>query len=170
MKKYKPFQFLYLDKHAAWLAEMARQGWYSKRQDLFGFQHFEQGEPAGMAFCWDLAPRAQENLLVYRQRCREAGWEIASTSGRWTCWSKVMVPGEPVQPVRDKASTLAMLLTRQRELSLRFMVMAIILLPNVFSKGRPLWLNLVMTASLVGVAIASMREALYAKIRARQLG
>jgi|GEM_PF-1198578 len=172
IKKYRPFEFLHMDEQAKWLADMARQGWHYKGGDWLGFQHFEESAPAEMAFCWDLPPRSKENALIYRKRCREAGWEMASTSGRWICWSTVVVPGQPVQPVRDNAETKAMLLTRQRQLSAQWMLMVVVLflqLPNLFGKVRPLWLNLAMTACALLGAITYLREATYARARVRQL-
>jgi len=161
-----------MDEHAEWLSEMARQGWHYKGQDFVGFQHFESGAPAEMAFCWDQTPLTKSAAFAYRQKCREAGWEMAASFGRWLCWSISVVPGQPGQPLRDKAGTLAMLLARQRQCSLQVMLllaMMFLQFPNLFGTRKPLWLTIVVLVCLAAAVYFHARDAIYAKARVRQL-
>lgn len=172
VKKFQPFLFERKEKHEAWLADMARQGWRYQGGNILGFQYFEQSAPAEVVFCWDQSPRAKDNVLTYRQQCCEAGWDWVGAQGRWNCWRKAVVPGEPVQPLRDRASAIAMYFDIQRQLSAQQMMLAVVFflqLPNLTGVGRPRWLSILMLLSLAVGTVVHLRGALYAKARKREL-
>lgn len=172
IRKFEPFVFTRKDEHEAWLAEMAREGWHYRGGNAFGFQTFEQGGPAEMVFSWDQAPRAKENAVAYHQQCREAGWELAETDGRWNCWSKPRAPGEPVQPLRDKAHAIAMYLDIQRQHGAQLLFTAAMFTfnsRNIFGSGWPRWLTMLVMLIMLAATAVHVRSAFYAKARVRQL-
>jgi len=173
IRKYQPFVFTRKDEHEAWLADMARQGWRYKGGNVLGFQFFEQGTPAEMVFSWDQAPRAKDNAIAYRRQCREAGWELAETDGRWYCWSKQVAPGEPVQPLRDKAHAIAMYLDIQRQHGAQLLLTVAVFLINsrsLFGTNSPRWLTIFVMLMMLTASAVHARAALCAKARVRLLG
>lgn len=172
IRKFEPFVFTRKEEHEAWLASMARQGWHYKGGNAFGFQYFEQGAPAEMVFSWDQAPRAKDNALAYRQQCRQGGWELAETDGRWYCWSKTVVPGAPVQPLRDKVDAIAMYLDIQRQQSMQLLLTAAVFFVNfrnLFGTGRSLWVTIPILLTMAVASALHVRSAFYAKARVREL-
>lgn len=172
IRKYRPFALRRKEEHEAWMADMARQGWRYKGGNVFGFQYFEQGAPADMVFTWDQAPRGKANAQAYRQQCREAGWELTETRGSWLCWSKMAVPGEPVQPLRGKADAIALYLDIQRQHSAQFLLTATVFFlnfRNLFGIARPLWFTTAITLAMAAATAFHLRGAFHAKARVRQL-
>ncbi|WP_342118404.1 DUF2812 domain-containing protein [Pseudoduganella sp. OTU4001] len=170
--RFKPFRFVRMDAHAAWLAGMARQGWHYLGQNAWGLQRFEQAAPADMAFTWDLAPRKEEELLAYCQRCREAGWELAGTAGRWHCWRQPVVAGQAVLPLRDREGKRAML----RELQGRFgssimlgVVVLFLCLPRLSRPDGPGWFFPAYFIGMLAFMGIMVPNKLHAMSRLRQL-
>lgn len=170
MRKYKPFQFAGMDEHADWLANMARQGWHYRGQDFIGMQAFAQGAPAEVAYCWDRAPRDRRDDPPYRQRCREAGWEMAGSVGRWYCWRKPVLDGQAVAPLRDPLVEKAMLekLYRDsRSTACLYLVLLFLQMPSVM-KSLPWYRVLALPALAIACGLLC-RDALRARARLRTL-
>lgn len=108
LKKFRPFQSWQFEEHGEWLAAMSREGWHYQGQDFIGLQHFEQGASADVEYCWDKAPRANEDGIRYRQQCRENGWELAGNVGRWLCWSRAAAADKTRPAPRDRQRTRAL--------------------------------------------------------------
>lgn len=49
-----------------------------------------------------------EDAVSYRQQCRDQGWEMAASVGRWLCWSRPVSVGHAALPLRDAQRTLAL--------------------------------------------------------------
>lgn len=170
MRKYKPFQFARMDEHAAWLASMARQGWHYQGQDWIGMQAFAPGAPAEVAYCWDQAPRDRRDAPPYRQQCREAGWEMASSVGRWYCWRQPVLDGQAIVPLRDAAVEKAMFKKVYRDAAATaciYLVLLALQAPNV-TPELPWYRVLALLALAIACGLL-FRDALRARARLRTL-
>jgi hypothetical protein len=173
LKTYRPFQPWVFEDHEQWLLAMSRSGWFYKGQDFIGLQHFEQGAAAQVEYCWDKVPRGDGEGERYRRQCRENGWEVAGSVGRWLCWSRPVAAGEVRQAPRGWQGTRDLCqknVVHHWAMAILTALAFALMLLGVLAKLPHVWhWSDCLILLLPGMAISSARDALRAGSRVRAL-
>jgi hypothetical protein len=107
IRKYKLFTAWQDDKEEAWLREMARTGLHLTLPLFPCVYTFVHGEPCDVAYRLDYVPRIRRDELgVYLQVFRDAGWEHLGEMAGWQYFRKPVQAGEPPEIYTDPESKI----------------------------------------------------------------
>ncbi len=116
VRKFKLWFVWQDEEHQQWLQEMAAQGLHLRSTNTFCVHTFERGEPADVAYRWDVryvGPNAE-----YQQLFRDAGWELVTSTVGWHCWRKPRAAGVNTEIFTQRADNAAKYLRVIRLLAL----------------------------------------------------
>lgn len=161
IRKFKLWSVWQDEEQEAWLQGMAGQGWHLCAVNaLFGLYTFQRGEPAQMAYRWDLSPDRFEP--DYQRLLEDAGWQqVAVSEGRY-CWRKPVSAGQRPEIFTDPAEKLRKF-KRMLVPCLAMVVLQMLLFFQWSDGGRAPW-------ALSGINWLSLGFGLIAAYSAVQLG
>lgn len=152
------------EKMAAWLNEMAAQGWLLKRFGA-GFCSFRKGTPGSRVYQADLAPGFGPLPADYRELMEELGIAVVCRWGPWVILAKP-ADGSPFILYTDTQSRAAHLKRMQRFFSIMALFEALCLM--LLLAGMPFLPGLQLIFSLCACVAGGAMTAM--GIRAASLG
>ncbi|HOT01090.1 MAG TPA: DUF2812 domain-containing protein [Acidobacteriota bacterium] len=147
------------EQEAAWLTQMAAEGWHLRRLTI-GCYTFERGEPAAVAYRLDYRRLTGAEREEYFGLFRDAGWERVATLANWHYFRKPAPEG----PLPDIFSDAASRVDKYRRvlsvlvviLALNVIILATQRLPDAMTPAREI-IRLLQAGAVVLLGWAVLR-------------